>query len=68
MAPKANEKGPVSVEMRDSVAVISMSNPPVNALAIPGASPVPASSRDAAGTHCLLFQPRNTTLPTLTIS
>jgi len=29
----------VSMEVKDGVAVISMSNPPVNALAVPGASP-----------------------------
>ena len=28
--------GPVSMEVRDGVALIAMSNPPVNALAIPG--------------------------------
>ena len=35
--PPMARTSPVSMEIRDGVALISMSNPPVNALAIPGA-------------------------------
>lgn len=45
--PPMARESPVSMEVKDGVAVISMSNPPVNALAVPGAQTLRFSRRFA---------------------
>ena len=45
--PPMARDSPVSMEVKDGVAVISMSNPPVNALAVPGAQTLRFSRRFA---------------------